>query len=68
MEKYFKVISDGYIIAVSKGETGQTEISKEEYKEIMGIIKSVPIAPSGYYYKLRVDLTWELLEIPVEAE
>jgi hypothetical protein len=63
--KYFKNILDGYIVSVSTIQ-GQTEITEEEYNEILAIIKTMPIAKEGYGYRLREDLMWELIEIPEE--
>jgi hypothetical protein len=61
--RYYKVIEDGYIVAIGTGADGE-EITKEEYDEIMSIIRNKPTAESGYDYKLKEDLTWELVEVP----
>ena len=61
--RYYKQIEDGYIIAICTGAGGD-EITKEEYDEIMSIIRNKPTAESGYDYKLKEDLTWELVEVP----
>lgn len=61
--RYYKVIEDGYIVAIATGADGE-EIAKEEYDEIMSIIRNKPTAESGYDYKLKEDLTWELVEVP----
>ena len=65
--KYFKNILDGYIISVSTIQ-GQTEITQEEYNEILATIKTMPIAKEGYGYRLKDDLTWELIEIKIIDE
>jgi hypothetical protein len=68
MDKYFKIIEDGYISLVGTGG-GDGEISQEEYETILSVIHDRPTAEPGYDYKLRTDLTWELCEVPVvEAE
>ena len=68
MDKYFKIIEDGYILLVGTGG-GDCEISREEYETILSVIHDRPTAEPGYDYKLRTDLTWELCEVPVvEAE
>ena len=61
--KYFKNIIDGYITSISTS-AGQTEITKQEYNKIIEVIRNKPIADSGYSYKLKEDLTWELYELP----
>ena len=62
--RYYKVIDDGYLVMVGIGDGG-TEISKEEYDEILSIIQTKPQADVGYEYLLKDDLTWELVEVPV---
>ena len=64
MEKYFKVIEEDYIVLIGTG-SGDDEISREEYETILSVIHNRPVAQSGYTYKLRTDLTWELREMPV---
>ena len=61
--RYYKLIENGYIIAIGTGPGG-TEITKSEYDEIMEIILSKPDAEPGYDYKLKEDLTRELVEVP----
>lgn len=65
--RYFKTISDGYIMSVMTGLGGE-EITAEEYHTIMEVIKNAPTAPDGYGYRLKEDLTWELWELPVVEE
>ena len=67
MEKYFKNIVEEYIASVSTG-SGQVEITKEEYLNILTIIQNKPIADVGYDYKLCTDLTWESYELEVLPE
>lgn len=55
----FKTIENGYIIALQT-VIGQTEITEQEYNEILSVIRNKPIAEDGYCYKLKEDLTWEL--------
>ena len=59
--RYYKVISDGYILAVGIGNGGE-EITETEYSEILSIIQSRP--NDGYGYRLKADLTWEQYELP----
>lgn len=62
--RYYKMLSDGYIDAIGTGYGG-TEITEAEYSELMAIIQARPTPEEGYSYKLREDLTWELVEVPV---
>ena len=65
---YYKIIENGYIIAVTIG-AGQTSISEEEYNELLGIFRTKPADPDGYCYMLLADtLEWELVELPPEPE
>ena len=63
--RYFIVINNGYIEMVGYGYDGE-EITKEQHDHISSIINACPIAPDGYTYLLRTDLTWELVELPPE--
>jgi hypothetical protein len=61
---YKKIIENNYIIAIGTGIVGD-EITESEYNELRGIIRTAPLAPGGYTYKLRADnLEWELVELP----
>ena len=58
---YRKVVIDGYIIGV--GETmAEGNITSDEYSRLTEIFSTMPEAPEGYYYMLREDETWELIE------
>ena len=59
----YKIIIDGYLVAVGSG-SGGTEITAEEYAELLNIIRTKPVASEGYEYRLKADLTWELYELP----
>lgn len=61
---YYKIINNGYLIAVGTG-AGGIEITAEEYENILTVIKERPTAEAGYDYRLKEDLTWELYECPV---
>lgn len=65
--KYFKNTFNGYIVSVSTMQ-GQTEITKKEYDEILETIKTIPIAESGFGYRLKNNLTWEVFELPKQDE
>lgn len=64
MVKYFKNLDGEYIFSVGEG-LGDVEITKEEYENILSIVHDRPTAEIGFVYKLRTDLTWELVEAPV---
>ena len=65
--RYYKLIENGYLIAIGTG-AGGVEITEEEYNSILVHIRSCPEAPSGYGYRLKEDLTWELYELPIIPE
>ena len=66
--KYFKNIEDHFIASVSTG-AGMEEITQEEYRHILSVVRSAPEAEEGFSYRLKTDLTWELVELPpVEDE
>lgn len=61
--RYFKQITDNYLIAIGTG-AGGTEVTEAEYNEIMAVIQGCPQA-EGKEYKLKADLTWEEYDLPV---
>lgn len=61
--RYYKIINNGYILVVGTG-SGNIEITESEYNDILTAISNMPIAPQGYEYKLKEDLTWKLYELP----
>lgn len=65
--KYYKTIEDGYITQIGIN-TGGTEITEEEYFNILAVVKARPTPPDGYGYKLKTDLTWEQYELPPEPD
>lgn len=66
--RYYKQISNGYILSIGIGGSG-TEITEEEYSEIKSVINNKPQGTETYDYMLKEDLTWEEYEIePVEPE
>lgn len=60
--RYYKHISDGYILAIGTGNGG-TEITEAEYNEILSVIRNKPKATETTDYRLREDLTWEAYEV-----
>ena len=67
MIKYYKTIEDNYIELISTG-SGNEEISIEEYENILSAIRNRPIPEDGYDYKLKTDLTWELVSLETVSE
>lgn len=67
MKKYFKNIDGEYLASISTG-SGAEEITQEEYEHILSVVRSCPAPEPGYGYKLRTDLTWELVALPPEPE
>ena len=65
--KYCIMTENGYIDFIGT-DTGGEEISREEYETILEVIENRPEAETGYTYKLRTDLTWELHEVPPMSE
>lgn len=61
--RYFKLVSNGYIISIGTGDGGE-EITAEEYDEINAIIADKPTLPEGYGYRLTAALEWEQYELP----
>ena len=64
---YYKKIVDGYITCLGTG-AGQTEITQEEYENILTVIKSRPTPEAGFDYRLREDLTWEQVELLIDDD
>lgn len=64
---YYKNITDGYITAISTG-TGQIEITQDEYEYILTAIQSRPTPEPGFDYRLREDMSWELVERPIDDD
>lgn len=61
---YYKLTKDGYIAVIGTGEGG-TPITEEEYEDILSILQNRLAAEDGYAYRLKEDLTWELVEVPI---
>ena len=60
--RYYKMISDGYILSIGTGNGGE-EITKAEYDETLSVIHNKPAATETTDYRLREDLTWEEYQI-----
>ena len=64
---YKKVVVDGYILGVGVVEKGGN-IDPTEYDRLSKILKEMPAAPDGFYYALRTDETWVLIEAKQEED
>ena len=64
--RFYKQTSNNYIIAIGTG-AGGTEITEDEYKNIMAMIQNCP-AEKGKGYRLKTDLTWEAYDLPPDPE
>ena len=64
--KYYKNEADGYILSITTN-TGDTEITEEEYNDILAAAAQCPLDES-FGYRLKSDLTWEQYELPQEQE
>lgn len=62
----FATIENGYITGIGIASVGN--ISEAEYTQILDALQSRPTPPTGYDYRLRTDLTWELVELPTEPD
>ena len=60
---YYKIVKDGYIPQIGI-DCGGEEITEAEHNEIAAAIDERPTPPDGYDYRLKTDLTWELVEMP----
>lgn len=67
MERYYKNIEGDYITAIGTGNGG-VEITYEEYENILHVIRNRHTTSAGYDYRLKTDLTWELVEVPVVTD
>lgn len=61
--RYNKIIDNGYVISIGTGNGG-TEITEQEYAEILAVIRNKPTARDGYDYRLKADLVWEDYKLP----
>lgn len=65
---YGKYINDNYIVGVGTGAGTGSEITEDEYNEILDKINNRPTAPEGFTYRLTTALQWELCELPPIVE
>ncbi|MBR4549410.1 MAG: hypothetical protein IKO83_05785 [Oscillospiraceae bacterium] len=60
--KFYRIISDGYILAVGT-DIGGMEITAAKYDEILTVIAAKPARTETTDYRLKEDLTWEPYEV-----
>lgn len=66
--RHNKIIDNGYVISIGTGNGG-TEITEQEYAEILATIRNKPTTREGFDYRLKTDLTWEEYALPpIEPE
>lgn len=65
--RYYKIIENGYIYLIGTNCGGQ-EITEQEYNTIMQVIRNKPKSKDGYDYKLKENLEWEIVELPIFVE
>jgi hypothetical protein len=57
---------DGYIYGVVKGVSQEnSNCTEEDYNLIKDMIENSPIAPEGFYYRLKENLEWEIYKIQI---
>lgn len=61
--RYYKNVKDGYVLCIGTGN-GFTEITQEEYENILSVIKNRPIK-TDKGYKLKEDLTLEEYDVEI---
>lgn len=65
--KFYKRVKDNYILMIGTN-CGGTEITENEYNNILTIVKNKPIPEEGFDYKLKDNLEWEIFKLPEEDE
>lgn len=64
---YKKIIQNDYIVAIGIGDFG-TDITENEYTEILAIIRNKPQRTETTDYRLKTDLTWEAYEVEPQPD
>lgn len=66
--KYRKCVCNGYIVAAGSIGNG-VPITDDEYREIVSMMKQIPVPPPGYVFKLK-DATreWVPVQLPPVTE
>ena len=63
MTAFYKIVSGGFIDGFgTNGSDGVDEITEAEYQHLRAVFAERPTPPEGYDYRLREDLSWELVE------
>ena len=60
----FYIVENGYITA--SGEDDCTAADMPNAEEVERLLGNYPTPPDGYEYRLKADLTWELIALPAE--
>ena len=67
MKTYYKNLDGDFITGIGTG-LGDVAITQEEYETIIAIVRTRPVPEAGYDYRLKTDLTFELVEAPVAED
>ena len=60
---YYKILKDGYIISIAKGDSSRgIKITEKEYNDILSALKNAPTPPTDCICKLKYNLEWEFIE------
>ena len=59
----YKIIENGYILAIGDGNQGE-QITQKEYDSIIEVVRNKPPHTETTDYRLRENLTWEAYELP----
>lgn len=63
MENFYKIIDNDYIVGFGTNGVGDViEITENEYDGLCTVFHNRPTPPSGYDYRLKTNLEWELYE------
>ena len=69
MTRYFEINDGTYILSYGIGGHGGTEITEERYNAILSAVASMPQDTETMSHRLKVDLTYEPIEIePIEED
>ena len=66
--RYYKTISESYIISAGTGAGSGEEITEAEYNSIVDTIRNRPASQDGFCYRLTNNLEWDLYECPAAED
>lgn len=67
---YYKVSDSNYIQAIGTGPCPPNgmAIDRVEFNALLEVMQSRPIPETGFDYRLKTDLTWEIYKMPESTE